>query len=38
MQRSNSKEGLVTDNGGIRSADYKKHNKEQFLYTINELW
>ena len=38
MQRSNNGKGMNNGYGVPGKADYKKHNKERFLYTTNELW
>lgn len=38
MRRSNNAQKVVASTGGSGLADYKKHNKERFLYTTIELW
>ena len=38
MLRSNNGEGRNNSYRESGKVNYKKHNKERFLYTTNELW
>jgi hypothetical protein len=38
MQRSNNESIKISYTGESSDAEYKKHNKERFLYITKELW
>jgi hypothetical protein len=38
MQRSNNGKGKISNTGEPSMPEYKKHNKERFLYITKELW